>query len=69
MLMLTRHAEQMALIVVQHFTIGAGPQQAITMAAISRLYDDASSHDRIKPFRLLDHPGLSRPVLRLCQRF
>ena len=66
---LTRHAEQMTLIVVQHFTIRARPQQTITVAAISGLDDDASGHDSIKLFGLRNQPRVSRPLFRLCQSF
>ncbi len=67
MLVLTGHAEQVALVVMQHLTIGTRPEQAVAMAAVGGLDDHAAGDDRIQPRRLAAQPGIGRALFRLGQ--
>ena len=66
-LVLTGHAEQVALVVMQHLTIGTRPEQAVAMAAVGGLDDHAAGDDRIQPRRLAAQPGIGRALFRLGQ--
>ncbi len=66
--MLAGHAEQMALVVMQHLTIGARPEQAVAMAAIGRLDDHTAGNYCVQPRSLSAQPGIGRPLFRLSQR-
>ena len=65
--MLASHAEQMALVVVQHFAIRTRPQQAVAVAAIRGEHNHAARHHGIQPFGLFAQPVGRRATLGLSQ--
>ncbi|MNN52092.1 hypothetical protein D3C81_1667690 [compost metagenome] len=67
--MLTGHAEQVTLVVMQHLAIRACPQQAIAMTAVGGLDDHATGDHRIKPQSLSPQPFAGRPVFRFGEGF
>ena len=68
-LVLTGHAEQVALVVMQDFAVRPRPQQAVAVAAVSGLDDHATGNHRVAFLRLGLQPLVGRAVLRLAQAF
>ncbi len=62
-IVLTRHTEQVALVVMPDFAVRACPQQAIAMAAIRRLNDHAAGDHCIELRGLRLHPFAGRAML------
>ncbi len=65
MLVFAGHAEQMALVVVQHLAVRTRPEQAVAMAAVGELDDQAAGDHRAKAPGLLQQPGMGRPQFGL----
>ncbi|MNN25568.1 hypothetical protein D3C81_1390460 [compost metagenome] len=68
-LVLTSHAEQVALVVVQHLAIRARPEQAVAVAAVSSTDDHAAADNRVQARRLFAQPGVGGALLRLAETF
>ncbi|MNP29308.1 hypothetical protein D3C76_1223270 [compost metagenome] len=66
-LVLTGHAEQVALVVVQDFAVRARPQQAVAVAAVGGADDHAAGDHRVQARRLLAQPGVGGALLRLAE--
>nr|GFD22720.1 hypothetical protein [Tanacetum cinerariifolium] len=69
MLMLTRHAEEMALVVVQKLAVRSRPQQTIAMAAIRRPHNHAAGHNRVDALGLRQQPFGRHAVLGFGECF
>ncbi|MNH33598.1 hypothetical protein D3C79_941270 [compost metagenome] len=69
MLVLTGHAEQVALVVVQDLAVRARPQQAVAVAAIGGLDDHATGNHCVDALGLSLEPFVGRAVLGLGQAF
>ncbi len=68
MLVLAGHAEQVALVVMRQRTIRTRPEQAIAIAAVVGLDDQAAADHRIETLRLLAQPCAAGTILRFGQR-
>ncbi|MNO65524.1 hypothetical protein D3C76_562840 [compost metagenome] len=69
MFVLTGHAEQVALVVVQNLAVRPRPQQAVAVAAIGGLDDHTAGNHRVVLLGLCLQPFVGRTVLRLAQAF
>ncbi|MNE51302.1 hypothetical protein D3C80_1459250 [compost metagenome] len=67
MLVLAGHAEQVALVIMRQAAIRSRPEQAVAVAAVGRLDDQAAGHHRVDTPGLLAHPDAGRAVFRLGQ--
>ena len=67
--MLTGHAEQVALVVMQDLAIGPCPKQPVAVAAICGLDDHAAGDHRIELLGLGLEPLVGRPILGLGEAF
>ena len=66
-LVLTGHAEQVTLVIVRQRTVRARPEQAVAVAAISGLDDQAAADHRAQVLSLLAQPLAGRAILGLGQ--
>ncbi len=64
-IVLTRHAEQMALVIMPDLAIRTRPQQAVAVATVSGMHDHAAGDHRIELFRLVAQPVGGRALFPL----
>ena len=69
MVMFTGHAEQVALVVMQHLAIRPRPQQAVAVAAIGGLDDHTAGNHGLILCRLGLEPTMGGAVFRLGEGF